>query len=218
MALIEALDETRLANMALARVGAKRIEDIEATTDTSVEFLHIRTHFVQTRRALIRSHFWAFARGRETLSANATDPEFEWDNAYDLPPDCLRVRSPFDSDSPKRVSRYSYDVEGRQILSNESEMEIRYMADVPDPTQWDTLFVEVFVSTLALKIVMPLSGDRLLRTEIHNELYGEPGKPGVMAKVRQIDKQETNTLGRADRPTWNDARLIGGGDPMRQMS
>lgn len=213
MALIEALNETRLANQALGRIAAKRIASIDAETDTSVEFLEVTTHFSQTRRALIRSHLWAFARSRETLSANTTDPPFEWDNAYDWPADCLRIRSPFDSDSPKRVSRYSYDVEGRQIFSNENTMEIRYMADITDPTQWDALFAEVFVLTLALKLVMAIAKDRLLYVDIQTELAP------LMAKVRQIDKHETNTVGRADRATWNDARMVGGRDySKRQMT
>jgi hypothetical protein len=212
MAQTDALSETRVANMALARIGAKRIADIDSQTDKSNSLLHVQTHFAQTRQSLIRSHWWNFAKRRETLSANTTDPDFEWDNAYDWPADCLRIRHPFDSDSEKRISRYSYDVEARQILSDESTMEIRYIADVTDPTQWDSLFVEVFVLTLALKLVMPLRGDRALRVDILNELEL------VMRRVRLVDKQEANTIGVYDRHTWNRARLVGRGDPTRRYS
>jgi hypothetical protein len=49
-------------------------------------------------------------------------------------------------------------------------MEIRYIRQVTDPTVFDPLFVEVLVLQLALKLVMPLSQDKVLRREIYTEL------------------------------------------------
>ena len=60
-----------------------------------------------------------------------------------------------------------------------------------------------------MKLIMPLSGagkeSVLMRNELNIELQG------LMAKVRTIDKQETNTQGRIDTTTWNDAMRSGQG-------
>jgi hypothetical protein len=41
------------------------------------------------------------------------------------------------------------------------------------------------------------------------ELWGTPGQPGLMARVRALDKEETNTVGRNNLTSWNDARTAG---------
>jgi len=192
---------TEICNMALGRLGAKRINDYDDASDTKPEAIQCRLHYEQTRDALIRSHWWRFARARATLSANATDPDFEYDYAYDLPVDFLRMKKPYEAYGVTELL-YTYSLEGKQLLSNETSMDIEYIKKVTDPNQFDPLFIEVLVLQLALKMVMPLTQDKVLRRELHEELYGTPQQRGLMARVRVIDKEETNTTSR--KPTWND--------------
>jgi|GEM_PF-1235381 len=202
--------------MALGRIGAKRINDYDDASEDSVEAIQCRLHYEQTRDALLRSHWWRFARARETLSANTTAPTFEWTYAYDLPNDFLRMYlEPYeDNSSGFHKSPYTYSLEGKQLLSDESSMQIRYIRKVIDPNEFDPLFVEVLVLQLAIKLVMPLAQDKVLRREMQEELYG---RGGLMAKVRAMDNAETNTLGRADRELWNDARVTSG-NPLKNYS
>ncbi len=214
MAVIVATKDTEICNMALGRIGASRIDSLEDNTDTDANAVLCRLHYSQTRDALIRSHWWRFARARKVLSANTTDePLDEWDNSYDLPPDFLRMKNPYEGVvSGETELRYTYSLEGKQILSNEGSMKIRYVKRVTDPTEFDPLFVEVFILVLALKLIVPIAGavDGLeLKADIRGDLYGRPGQRGLMAQVRTIDKEETNTTGRENRPTWNDARTVG---------
>jgi len=192
---------TEICNMALGRLGAKRINDYDDASDTKPEAIQCRLHYEQTRDALIRSHWWRFARARATLSANATDPDFEYDYAYDLPVDFLRMKKPYEADGVTELL-YTYSLEGKQLLSNETSMDIEFIKKVTDTTLFDPLFIEVLVLQLALKMVMPLTQDKVLRRELHEELYGTPQQRGLMARVRVIDKEETNTTSR--KPTWND--------------
>jgi hypothetical protein len=106
----------------------------------------------------------------------------------------------------------------KQLLSNEDAMEIRYVKKVTDPTVFDPLFVEVLALQLALKLVMPLSQDKVLRREIYDELWHP--KTGLMPRVRMVDKQEQRTIGRGDMGLFNDARLVGtsSGNPMKGYS
>jgi hypothetical protein len=149
------------------------------------------------------------------LSANTTDePLSEWDYAYDLPTDFLRMKKPYEGVvSGETELEYTYSLEGKQILSNESSMKIRYIKRVTDPPSFDPLFVEVLVLQLALKMLFPIAGAGreaiILRRELMVELWGTPGQPGLMARVRALDKQETNTVGRNSLTSWNDARTAG---------
>jgi hypothetical protein len=207
--------ETEICNMALGRIGAKRISGFTDNNEDNPQIVQCRLHYTQTRDALLRSHWWRFARSRVALSANTTSPTFEYDNAYDLPNDFLRLwLKPFeDNDWGRNNSKYTYSLEGKQLLSNESTMKIRYIRKVTDVTEFDPLFTEVLVLKLALKMVMPLSQDM----KLYQGLYAE--MRDIMRRVRVVDKQETNTVGDADRGLWNDARFIGsGGNPAKSHS
>ena len=212
---------TEICNMALGRIGAKRINDYNDASDELATAIQCRLHYEQTRDALIRSHWWRMARGRATLSQNAAytadATTFEWTYAYDLPVDFLAMRSIWEDAGYGDVpQQYPYSPEGKQILSNETTMKIRYIKKVTDPTKFDPLFIEVLVLQLAIKMVMPLSQDKVLRRELQDELWGTPQQPGLMASVRAMDKQETGVVSRSEQSTWNDAMEANiGGDPAR---
>lgn len=202
-----ALSETKICNMSLARIGAKRINDYSDTSESSVQAIHCRTHYEQTRDALLRSHFWRFASDRAELSQDTTDPDFEWDNQFILPSDFMRFKSAYEENGTEsRNDRHA--IEGQRFLTNDDDVSILYVKKVTDVTEFDPLFVEVLVLQLALKLVMPLSQDKVLRREIQDELYGTPQQPGVMSKVRAMDRNETDVGGRSD---WNLARHSGAG-------
>ena len=190
-----ALSETRICNTSLARIGAKRINNFD--TDTSPEAIQCRTHYEQTRDALIRSHSWRFARARGELSQDAVDPDSEWDNQFILPNDFLRFRSIVEEEGySSRHRRHS--LEDDRFLTNFSTVNMRYIKKVIDPTKFDPLFVEVLVLQLALKLVAALAKtDPKLKADIKDDLKL------LMPKVQAVDDDETDVGGRSD---WNLAR------------
>ena len=194
-----ALSETKICNVTLARIGTNRINNID--TDTSPEAIQCRTHYEMTRDALIRFHWWRFASGRKTLSQDATDPTGdEWDNQFILPNDFLAMKSIYENRFSDENYR-SYALEGQKLLTNESTMEIRYIKKVTDVTEFDPLFVEVLVLQLALKLIPALAKtDTKLKESIKDDLKF------LMPAVRALDSQETNTVGKYELETWNDAR------------
>ena len=208
---------TEISNMALGRIGSARIDSYDA--DASVPAQLCRLHYHQTMHALIRLMQPRCARDRATLSANAEydadDTTFEYDYAYDLPADFLAMRKPYEGVPGITDTYYNYSMEGKQLLSNEDEMEIRYLKKITDENDLDPLFVEIFVLQLAIKLVMPISQDKVLRRELDLELWGSPQQPGLMSRVRQMDKEETNTAGELLAGTWNDTIETGGVDPTR---
>ncbi len=103
-----------------------------------------------TRRALLRKHFWVFARTRATISRDATAPPFGYADAYNLPPTYLRLHFIGD-DSTNRYTR-DYEIEKRQILLNNSgasSLNFGYIEDVTVVSRFDALFVILLAAELA---------------------------------------------------------------------
>jgi len=194
--------------MALARIGSKRIADYIDSSDTETPAIYCRLFYEQTAKALIRSHLWRFARHRVQLSQDTESPVFQWSYAYLLPADFLRHVLIYDgSDLPEGRTYVSYELEGQRLLIDESSVYMKYIRWVESPASWDPLFIEVMVLQLAQKLCIPLSQDVDLKTDIDSDIYGRPGRPGLMSKVRAMDRQEAEHIGRGELKTWNDARF-----------
>lgn len=187
--------------MALARFGAKRINDFDDASENSLEAVYCRLFYTQTAKALMRSHFWWFAKDRVQLSQDTTDPVFQWDYAYHLPNDFLRAILVYNgADNPTGETEYDYELEGKRLLTDEDEVYLKYVKWVPSEANWDALFIEVFTLVLAQKLVIPVSQDVKLKIDIGADLGP------LMKKVRALDRQEEYHVGRVSRKTWNDAR------------
>jgi hypothetical protein len=197
-----AISNTSICNMALRKLGAKRLNDLD--TDSSVNAIDCRLHYEQTRDALIESHFWRFASGREDLSEDTETPAFEWERQFILPTDYMVKKSVWSGLGPYNTN-FSYALEGDRLLTNESDIKLRYIKRVTDPTKFNELFIEVFVLKLALKLVALAGANPKMSQTIATELIP------VMRKVRTSSRQETENIGRADLNTWNGARLTNGG-------
>lgn len=202
MALEETFSETMICNMSLGRIGSKRgttgeMSDVE--TDMTVQGIHCRQHYEQTRNALLKSHLWRFAMSRSSLKVTTITPAFEYDYVYSLPSDFLRLVSIYES-SP-RTQYYKYAIEGERIYCDESSVNIRYIRKVTDVSEFDPLFIEIFVLKLARKLAMPLTQDPKILVSIDEEL-----KP-LIKRVRALDFNEQQILGRNEMDCWNEARV-----------
>ena len=195
MALSETITETAICNMGLGKLGALRIDDVE--TDSSIQAIQCRLHYEQTRDALLRSISWRFARARTELTQDGTDPDFEWDNQFILPDDFLRFRSIYEETGTTSKSR-RHALEGQRLLTNLSEVSLRYIKKVTDPTEFDSLFIEVFTWIMANKMIGPLTGgDARIQKKIDTAL------DKLIPKAKAVNIDETDVGGRSD---WNLAR------------
>lgn len=199
--------ETSIINQGLGLIGSLRINDFSDTSETSPQMIQARLHYEPTRDALIRSFRWRFAAARSQLTQDDDSPAFEYDNQFVLPTDFMARRSVFgDSNIPMSNTRVTYALEGNLLLTNDSSVNLRYTKQVTDATLFDPLFVKVLALNLANDFIGPLAGgDKRIQDKIDRRL------DKLMPKVRAMDRQETNTQGKADRGTWNDSRLTNGG-------
>lgn len=149
--------EVTICNLALGELGSKTIL---ALTESSSEARACRLFYEQTRDEVLRSHRWNFAIKRTTLSALSALPPFGWDKQYQLPPDCLRVLQVNGWEECEREDNWS--VEGGRLLTDASNVQLRYIARVTDASKYDPIFIEALAVKLASKLAQPLTGSRTI--------------------------------------------------------
>ncbi len=103
-----------------------------------------------TRRAVLRKHFWVFARTRKSISRDATAPPFGYADAYNLPTEYLRLQ--FIGNDTENDYERKYESNGRQLLLNNSgsaSLNVGYIQDITAVSDFDSLFVLLLVAELA---------------------------------------------------------------------
>lgn len=188
--------------MALNKFGARRITNYEDSSDKTNEAIVCRLHFEQTAKSLMRSHWWRFAKTRAILSQDTVSPVFQWTYAYHLPADFLRAIRVYDGSDLVGGQTYdSYELEGTRLLIDASSVNLKYIKWVDNVVLWDPLFVELFILVFARKLIAPLSQDAKLAIPIERELAE------LMPRIRAMDRQEGEHVGRTELRTWREARF-----------
>jgi len=156
-----AISWTSINNMALAKLGAKSISNID--TDDSNNAIKCRAIYENVRDELLRAYDWNCAIERAELVMLASTPEFGYSYEYTLPaaPYCLRVLN-MDGD-------YEFKVEGRKLLTNQDECKIRYIKRITNPTQLDSLFIKVMVADLASQLAIAITNSNTLKDRMDRE-------------------------------------------------
>lgn len=149
MAIKAANSPVAICNLALDHLNQDEITSIDPPTSDR-EVVCARW-YDNVRRATLRSHVWNFAKARVELAANSIAPAFGYSTAYDFPADFIRFL--FIGDDSVSDYRQRYEIEGKQILINDSDgITIGYIKSVTDVNQFDALFVDLFAIKLALRI------------------------------------------------------------------
>ena len=192
--------ETEICNMALGLIGSKRLTALAA--DNSVEAIHCRLHYYQARDVLLRSHIWSFAITRKTLSEHFT-PSSEFGYGFVLPDDFLRMKEGYDlaiNDS-KPFFIESNSTGKLSILTDDRTVSLVYIRQVTDVAQFDPLFVDLLVYTLAMRLLFPLAGTSATSLSMRKILLEELER--LWRRYRAVNRQEQTDTGKS---YWNDAR------------
>lgn len=133
--------EVDIINSSLNMVGASNIisrgEDSKSARITNQRYDYVRD-------AVLRAHPWNCAIARAEVAADTDTPAFGYSYQFTLPTDpyCLRVLGLDYLD-------VDFSVEGRKIHSNESTINLKYIARVTDPNEYDQLLIETIAARLA---------------------------------------------------------------------
>lgn len=176
-----ATSEVQICNEALALLGATSIISLTAPIENA---RRCNMFYASTRDELLRGHRWRFAINRATLARLADGPAYGYDYAFQLPtsPYCLRALETLE----EKDDGTDWEVEGRTLVTDSDTCRLKYIAQITDPTQFDSLFKKTFIYTLAAKLAIPITksrtlkelmvaeaGDALAEAELNNAIEAE---------------------------------------------
>lgn len=160
--------KTEICNYALGLVANEGINSIDDATEPA---RLCKLHLAQTTRELLRMAPWRSCRARAVLAENTTAPVFGWDKSYALPVNWLRMVS-FNDIDPTNIRRELFEVEGKNLLTDEATANIVYVADVTleaggaGYNQMDALLTRAVYTALAAKLAWPLQQSRTLKESL----------------------------------------------------
>jgi len=131
--------------------------------------------------------------GAENPVVSAITPAFKWTFQYHIPDDFLRLRSIYEDDGVDWESE-RWEIEGKRILTHYATLNIQYIRKVTLPTDFDSLFEQLLVLTLANRILPTLVGSK--SAEFKEDLKKELER--TQSKAMSVCKSENNTSGRSD--------------------
>lgn len=196
-----AFSSVDICNRALQLVGAGAITSL---TDGTHEAAECGRCYDIVRQAELRSNSWNFSIKRAVLAPLTGVPLFDYSYAFELPTDCLRVllvNDPY----------LDWSVEGRTILTNAAQspwgfvsgtvdgiplvnpsisgqsaaLNLRYISDVTDTTQFDSLFVEGLAAKIGTAICQALTQSNQ-KLEVLSQIYAE-----TMKTAKRMDAFES---------------------------
>lgn len=185
--------DTDLANEALALLGEMPISNI-ADVD-SKPARTCRQFAAGVIDEVLRLGRWNCATRRATLSQLVPAPVSGRSYRYSLPEDYLRLLDL--NGEPSDDSTEYLQIEGRELLTDDSTAVIRYVARVPIGA-CDPLLKHAIACRLAAKVAIPLTGSQ----EKVDLMFGLAER--ALAKARQVDCQEA---GSGENTPWN--RILG---------
>lgn len=116
----------------------------------------------------------------------ADRPETYWAYRYALPADFSRFVSKW-----LRHNEYKYAIEGKNLVTDETELDINYIKKVTDTAEFDALFTEVLILDIAIKLTYSLMGSdyqtQALRKGLHEE---RKSKISTAKSVNSLEKAE----------------------------
>ena len=169
-----------LANESLLLLGASTITSF---ADDDSNAVLVNRFYGSERDALLRSHRWNFAIGTANLASLAATPLIDWKFKFTLPTDpyCLRI---LDVRTVTGDIYLDFAIQGRELYTEESTVDITYVQRVEDPTQFDALFYHALVFRLAWKMAYPVT-----RSSATMSLMGQM-YDAVVRDARTVDSQE----------------------------
>lgn len=166
---------TSICNLALTRLG---VDVITSLLDESEQARLCNLLFNQSLDYLLQLYPWNFSLVKASLARSATSPLYDYAYQYQLPTDpyCLQVvNTQYD---------FTYKIEGRMLLSNESSIYITYIKRVTDISELSSLFIETLVFYLASQLCLPLTNNKGMADDMQAKYQM------ALQKARLRDAQE----------------------------
>ena len=186
-----------MCNSALNLLGASTIA---ALTDDTKNARLCNQRYEPVRNRVFRSHAWNCLHKRVQLAQNSTAPIVEYDHAYALPSDCLRVLKIHNGTTDSIASALDYKLEGRNIVTDIDTVFLIYIALDTDPNNYDTYLRESISHQLAADLCYAITNNATLATNYMTRADER------LREARFIDATE-NSLGTIESSEFTNAKL-----------
>ena len=186
-----------MCNSALNLLGASTIA---ALTDDTKNARLCNQRYEPVRNRVFRSHAWNCLHKRVQLAQNSTAPVVEYDHAYALPSDCLRVLKIHNGTTDSIKTALDYKLEGRNIVTDLDTVFLIYIALDTDPNNYDTYLRESISHQLSADLAYAITNNATLA----NQYMARADER--LREARFIDATE-NSLGTIEANEFTDARL-----------
>ena len=186
-----------MCNSALNLLGASTIA---ALTDDTKNARLCNQRYEPVRNRVFRSHAWNCLHKRVQLAQNSTAPVVEYDHAYALPSDCLRVLKIHNGTTDSIATALDYKLEGRNIVTDIDTVFLIYIALDTDPNNYDTYLRESISHQLSADLAYAITNNATLA----NQYMARADER--LREARFIDATE-NSLGIIEANEFTDARL-----------
>ena len=186
-----------ICNSALNLLGASTIA---ALTDDTKNARLCNQRYEPVRNRVFRSHAWNCLHKRVQLAQNSTAPVVEYDHAYALPSDCLRVLKIHNGTTDSIKTALDYKLEGRNIVTDLDTIFLIYIALDTDPNNYDTYLRESISHQLAADLCYAITNNATLANQYMTRADER------LREARFIDATE-NSLGTIESNEFTNARL-----------
>ena len=186
-----------MCNSALNLLGASTISSL---TDDTKNARLCNQRYEPVRNRVFRSHAWNCLHKRVQLAQNSIAPVIEYDHAYALPSDCLRVLKIHNGTTDSIADALNYKLEGRNIITDEDTVYAIYIALDTDPNNYDTYLRESISHQLAADLCYAITNNATLANQYMTRADER------LREARFIDATE-NSLGTIESNEFTNARL-----------
>ena len=166
-----------LCSKALIKIGAKSITSFEEET---AEAEVANQLYEPTLQNLLASYPWRFALTQKALARLTEKPISDYQYAYQLPNDCVRVLS---AGQNIKSSGLNYKIVGQKLYTNANEVVLNYIRR-PEENSFPAFFTEALIGKLATEFCLPLT-ESTARTDYIKKL-----SDGEIASARLMDSQQ----------------------------
>lgn len=184
-----------ICSRALVTLGANPISSFLASEgDTSVICANI---YPGLKAGIMSRHQWRFLMKKAALTREAESPIGEWEYSYLMPGDALGLPNAIFSSSNQRVAEGEFEVFGRRIYCNFSQVIMDYTADVIEAS-WPAFFVDLMVKCVCAEIAFAVTDQQNVADTWSMKAYGTPSEGGVggaLGDAMVLDGQSNGTSG-----------------------
>ena len=156
-----ALSEVAIYNLALQKLEAQRVASVDEDSTNAIECNACYAHL---RDLELRKYNWNFARKRATLAPSSVTPDFDYDYAFPVPSDFLRLL-------PLNTYELDWRIENHEgqvcILTNDgTSLEINYIARITNTGLFDPCFEEMLACKIADHLCGRITGSNTKKKDV----------------------------------------------------